>query len=64
LEASNLPLRTIRACTDDGASFAAFLTRQGMATAVASVRRQHAEALIATESPRPGTARSSSFLRW
>jgi hypothetical protein len=47
LEASNLSPRTIRAYTDDGALLAAFLARQGMPTAVASIRREHVEAFIA-----------------
>jgi site-specific recombinase XerD len=49
LEASNLSPRTIRADTDDGAVLAAFLARQGMPTAVASIRREHVEAFIAAE---------------
>jgi len=49
LEASNLSPRTIRAYTDDGALLAAFLARQGMPTAVASIRREHMEAFIAAE---------------
>jgi hypothetical protein len=46
-EASNLSPLTIRACTDDGALLAAFLARQGMPAAVASIRREHVEAFIA-----------------
>jgi len=49
LEASNLSPRTIRAYTDDGALLAAFLARQGMPTAAASIRREHVEAFIAAE---------------
>ena len=41
--------RTIRAYTDDGALLAAFLARQGMPTAAASIRREHVEAVIAAE---------------
>ena len=47
LEASNLSPRTIRSCTDYGALLAASLARQGMPTAVASIRREHVEAFIA-----------------
>ena len=62
LEASNLSPRTIRAYTDDGALFAAFLARQGMPTAVASIRREHVEAFIAAELAR--TAPSSAATRY
>jgi site-specific recombinase XerD len=62
LEASNLSPRTIRAYTDDGARFAAFLARQGMPTAVASIRREHVEAFIAAELVR--TAPSSAATRY
>ena len=62
LEASNLSPRTIRAYTDDGAMFVAFLARQGMPTAVASIRREHVEAFIAAELTR--TAPSSAATRY
>ena len=62
LEASNLSPRTIRAYTDDAALFAAFLARQGMPTAVASIRREHVEAFIAAELVR--TAPSSAATRY
>ena len=62
LEASNLSPRTIRAYTDDGALLAAFLARQGMPTAVASIRREHVEAFIAAELAR--TAPSSAATRY
>ena len=44
---SNLSPRTIRAYTDDGTLFAAFLARQGMLTAVTSIRREHVAQLDA-----------------
>jgi hypothetical protein len=47
LEAANLSPRTIRAYTDDGALFAAFLAKQGMPTAAGNIRREHVEAFIA-----------------
>ena len=62
LEASNLSPRTIRAYTDDGALLATFLARQGMPTAVASIRREHVEAFIAAELER--TAPSSAATRY
>ena len=62
LEASNLSPRTIRAYTDDGALFAAFLARRGMPSAVASIRREHVEAFIAAELAR--TAPSSAATRY
>ena len=62
LEASNLSPRTIRAYTDDGALFAAFLAHQGMPTSVASIRRDHVEAFIAAELVR--TAPSSAATRY
>ena len=49
LEASNLSPRTIRAYTDDGALFAAFLARRGMPPAATSIRCEHVEAFIAAE---------------
>jgi site-specific recombinase XerC len=62
LEASNLSPRTIRAYTDDGALLAAFLARQGMPTAAASIRREHVEAFIVAELAR--TAPSSAATRY
>ncbi|MBV9384562.1 MAG: phage integrase N-terminal SAM-like domain-containing protein, partial [Streptosporangiaceae bacterium] len=62
LEAANLSPRTIRAYTDDGALFAAFLARHGMPTAVASIRREHVETFIAGELDR--TAPSSAATRF
>ena len=62
LEASNLSPRTIRAYTDDGALLVVFLTRQGMPTAAASIRREHVEAFIAAELER--TAPSSAATRY
>ena len=61
-EASNLSPRTIRPYTDDGVLLAAFLARQGMPTAVASIRREHVEAFIAAELAR--TAPSSPATRY
>jgi site-specific recombinase XerC len=54
--------RTIRAYTDDGALLTAFLARQGMSTAVASIRREHVEAFIAAELER--TAPSFAATRY
>ena len=71
LKAANLSPRTNHAYTDDGAMFARFLAEQDMPTAVASIRREHVEAFIATELER--TAPSSAhggcrslpqFFRW
>jgi site-specific recombinase XerD len=62
LEAADLSPRTIRAYTDDGALLAAFLTRKGMPTAVASIRREHVEVFIAAELER--TAPSSAATRY
>lgn len=62
LEASNLSPRTIRAYADDGALFAALPARQGMPTAVASIRREHVEAFIAAELAR--TKPSSAATRY
>jgi site-specific recombinase XerC len=63
LEASNLSPRTIRAYTDDGALLAAFLARQGMPTAVASIRREHVEAFIAAELQRTKPASAATRYR-
>lgn len=49
LEAANLPPRTIRAYTDDGALFAAFLADKGMPTVAGNIRCEHVEAFIAAE---------------
>jgi site-specific recombinase XerC len=62
LQAANLSPRTIRAYTDDGALFAAFLAGKGMPTTVASIRREHVEAFIASELER--TAPSSAATRY
>jgi site-specific recombinase XerC len=62
LEAANLSPRTIRAYTDDGALFSAFLAGKGMPTTVASIRREHVEAFIASELQR--TAPSSAATRY
>jgi site-specific recombinase XerD len=62
LEAANLSPRTIRAYTDDGALFAKFLVGKGMPTTVASIRREHVEAFIASELER--TAPSSAATRY
>jgi site-specific recombinase XerC len=65
LEASKLSSRTIRAYTHDGALLAAFLARQGMPPAVASIRREHVEAFIAAEvertAPSPAATRYRSL---
>ena len=54
---------TIRAYTDDGALFAAFLADMGMPTTAGSLRREHAEAFIAAESERtaPASAIGAEF---
>jgi|SRR5579875_1094081 len=62
LEAANLSPRTIRAYTDDGALFARYLADKGMPTTVASIRREHVEAFIASELER--TAPSSAATRY
>ena len=62
LEAANLSPRTIRAYTDDGAIFVAFLVRQGMPSAVRSIRREHVEAFIVAELER--TLPSSAATRY
>jgi site-specific recombinase XerC len=62
LEAANLSPRTIRAYTDDGALFAAFLAGKGMPTVAASIRREHVEAFIVAELER--TAPSSAATRY
>jgi site-specific recombinase XerD len=62
LEAANLSPRTIRAYTDDGALFAAFLAAKGMPTTAASIRREHVEAFIASELE--WTAPSSAATRY
>jgi site-specific recombinase XerC len=62
LEAANLSPRTIRAYADDGALFARFLADKGMPTTVASIRREHIEAFIASELER--TAPSSAATRY
>ena len=62
LEAANLSARTIRAYTDDGALFVSFLVRQGMPSAVRSIRREHVEAFIVAELER--TAPSSAATRY
>src|ERR1039457_3646846 len=62
LEASNLSPRTIRAYTDDGPLFAAFLASKGMPKAVRSIRREHVEAFIVAELER--TAPSSAATRY
>lgn len=62
LEAANLWPRTIRTYADDGTLPAAFLTRQGMLIAVASIRREHVEAFMAAELAR--TAPSSAATRY
>jgi site-specific recombinase XerD len=62
LEAANLSPRTVRAYTDDGALFVAFLGRQGMPTAAGSITREHVEAFIAAELER--TLPSSAATRY
>jgi site-specific recombinase XerC len=62
LEAANLSPRTIRAYTDDGALFAAFLADKGMPTGAASIHREHVEAFIVAELER--TAPSSAATRY
>src|SRR5260221_1140943 len=62
LEAANLSRRTIRACTDDGALFAAFLADKGMPTVAGNIRREHIEAFIAAELDR--TAPASAARRY
>jgi site-specific recombinase XerD len=62
LEAASLSPRTIRAYTDDGALFVAFLVRQGMPSAVRSICREHVEAFIVAELER--TAPSSAATRY
>ena len=49
----------IRAYTDDGALFTRFLADKRMLTTVASIRREHVEAFIASELKRtpPGQRR-------
>jgi hypothetical protein len=71
LEAANLTPRTIRAYTDDGALFAAFLARQVTLTAVVSIQREHVEAFIVPSwralrrrPPRPATAPLQQLLEW
>jgi site-specific recombinase XerC len=63
LEAANLSPRTIRAYTDDGALFSAFLARQGMPTAVGNIRREHVEAFIAAELERTAPASAATRYR-
>jgi site-specific recombinase XerD len=63
LEASNLSPRTIRAYTDDGALFAAFLASKGMPTAVRSIRREHVEAFIVAELERTAPASAATRYR-
>lgn len=63
LEAANLSPRTIRAYTDDGALFAAFLAERGMPTTAASVRREHVEAFIVAELERTAPASAATRYR-
>jgi site-specific recombinase XerD len=63
LEAADLSPRTIRAYTDDGALFAAFLAGKGMPTAVSNIRREHVEAFIAAELERTAPASAASRYR-
>src|ERR1700735_1417585 len=62
LEAANLSPRTIRAYTDDGALFAAYLADKARPTVAASIRREHVEAFIVAELER--TAPSSAATRY
>jgi site-specific recombinase XerC len=63
LEAANLSRRTIRAYTDDGALFAAFLARKGMPTVAANIRREQVEAFIAAELERTAPASAATRYR-
>src|SRR5215469_10516509 len=63
LEAANLSRRTIRAYTDDGAIFAAFLTARGMPTAAGNIRREHVETFIAAELERTAPASAATRYR-
>jgi site-specific recombinase XerC len=63
LEAANLSPRTIRAYTDDGAMFAAFLAGKGMPTVAASIRREHVEAFIVAELERTAPASAATRYR-
>jgi len=63
LQASNLSPRTIRAYTDDGLLFAAFLAQQGMPTAVRSIHREHVEAFIVAELERTAPASAATRYR-
>lgn len=63
LEAANLSPRTIRAYTDDGALFAAFLADKRMPTTAANIRREHVEAFIAAELERTAPASAATRYR-
>ena len=63
LEAANLSPRTIRAYTDDGALFAAFLADKGMPTVAGNIRREHVEAFIAAELERTSPASAATRYR-
>jgi site-specific recombinase XerD len=63
LEACNLSPRTIRAYTDDGALFAAFLASRGMPTTVNRISREHVEAFIAAELERTAPASAATRYR-
>jgi site-specific recombinase XerC len=63
LEAANLSPRTIRAYTDDGAMFAAFLANRGMPTVVGNISREHVEAFIAAELERTAPASAATRYR-
>jgi len=63
LEAANLSPRTIRAYTDDGALFAAFLVAKGMPTAVSRIRREHVETFVAAELERTAPASAATRYR-
>jgi site-specific recombinase XerC len=63
LEAANLSPRTIRAYTDDGALFAAFLADKGMPTVADNIRREHVEAFIAAELERTAPASAATRYR-
>jgi site-specific recombinase XerC len=63
LEAASLSPRTIRAYTDDGVLFGAFLAGKGMPTAVGNIRREHVEAFIAAELERTAPASAATRYR-
>ena len=62
-EAAKLSPRTIRACADDDALFAAFLADKGMPTLAGNIRREHVEAFIAAELERTAPASAATRYR-